>query len=72
MDSQGSRIWTNPQSGYSPSYWSVTLRRYEYSALTPSMRRPIGLKSVFLLPASGFLVFEPGRLYRHPSIRTLC
>ncbi len=37
----------------------------------PSMRRPVSVKSVFLLPPCEFLVFEPSRLCRHPSIRTL-
>src|SRR5258708_9398489 len=37
----------------------------------PSMRRPVSVKSVFLLPSCGFLEFEPSRLCRHPSIRTL-
>src|SRR5713101_569752 len=35
------------------------------------MRRPVSVKSVFLLPSCGFLAFEPSRLCRHPSIRTL-
>src|SRR5882762_7051312 len=35
------------------------------------MRRPVSVKSVFLLPPCEFLVFEPSRLCRHPSIRTL-
>jgi hypothetical protein len=26
---------------------------------------------LFSLPSCGFLAFEPGRLCRHPSIRTL-
>src|SRR5258707_9810891 len=39
--------------------------------VTPSMRRPVSVKSVFLLPPCEFLVFEPSRLCRHPSIRTL-
>src|SRR5713226_10499687 len=38
----------------------------------PSMRRTVSVKSVFLLPPCEFLVFEPSRLCRHPSIRTLC
>jgi hypothetical protein len=37
----------------------------------PSMRRPVSVKSVFLLPPCEFLVFEPSRLCRHPSIRSL-
>jgi hypothetical protein len=45
---------------YSVSYpWQV-----------PSMRRPVSVKSVFL-PSCGYLEFEPSRLCRHPSIRTL-
>src|SRR5713101_6103136 len=35
------------------------------------MRRPVSVKSVFLFPPCGFLAFEPSRLCRHLSIRTL-
>src|SRR5260370_39266681 len=35
------------------------------------MRRPVSVKSVFLFPPCGSLAFEPSRLSRRPSIRTL-
>ena len=35
------------------------------------MRRPVSVKLVFLFPLCGFFAFEPSRLCRHPSIRTL-
>src|SRR6266853_6921295 len=38
---------------------------------SPSMRRPVSVKSVFLFPPCGSLAFEPSRLCRRPSIRTL-
>jgi hypothetical protein len=38
---------------------------------TPSMRRPVRVKSIFS-PFLLSLPSEPGRLCRHPSIRTLC
>jgi len=37
----------------------------------PSMRRPVSVKSVFPLSSCRFHEFEPSRLCRHPSIRTL-
>ena len=37
---------------------------------SPSMRRPVSVKSVFVFLTRSFW-FEPGRLCRHPSIRTL-
>jgi hypothetical protein len=37
----------------------------------PSMRRPVSVKLVFLFSPGEFFAFEPSRLCRHPSIRTL-
>ena len=36
------------------------------------MRRPVSVKTVFSFSYQRFVSFEPGRLCRHPSIRTLC
>ena len=37
---------------------------------SPSMRRPVSVKSVFVFLTRSFW-FEPGRLCRHPAIRTV-
>src|SRR5260370_6118413 len=49
----------------------MILHSFRPVGVTPSMRRPVSVKSVFLLAPCEFLVFEPSRLCRHPSIRTL-
>src|SRR6266699_2196185 len=51
---------------------AVLDNEWKVIAIRPSMRRPVSVKSVFLfLPYKSFFVFEPSRLCRHPSIRTL-
>ena len=42
-----------------------------YAGPSPSMRRPVSVKSVFLFSICAFFAFESGRLCLHPSIRTL-